>query len=440
MNKTARLKPTRRSFILGLTLAMVALAFIAYNVIQVAADGPVAAPATGIVCTENASSTFTLTAKEGYISMADGNQIYMWGLAEGRDDFQYPGPVLCVNQHDTVTIVLHNTLIEDTSLVFPGQVDVLANGGPMEPQFDGQGNLTSLTEVATANGGSVTYKFVVNEPGTYIYQSGTNPGIQTQMGLWGALVVRPSMGPDYAYNDATTQFNADSEYMMMLSEIDPLLHQAIERGESFNMNDYNARYFLINGRTFPDTLAPNNANWLPGQPYSSLSHIYPYHPVDYPLPALDRFIGMGVEGYPFHPHAFNAQIIARDGRLLQTPLGQDLYEERFSLPINPGQTSDALYAWTDTYKWNPDAAPGDADEFPVEIPNQQNLPPGLFYGSPFLGNQDVVPVAGHSFNQCGEFYHIAHNHNLQQITGWGVVLIGQITFTRIDPPLPNNCP
>jgi hypothetical protein len=42
-------------------------------------------------------------------------------------------------------------------------------------------------------------------------------------------------------------------------------------------------------------------------------------------------------------------------------------------------------------------------------------------------------------NSCGEYYHIAHNHALQQITAWGVVLSGHITFTRIDPPLPNNC-
>ena len=45
-----------------------------------------------------------------------------------------------------------------------------------------------------------------------------------------------------------------------------------------------------------------------------------------------------------------------------------------------------------------------------------------------------------ALNQCGEYYHIAHNHALQQITAWGVVMSGQITFTRIDPPLPNDCP
>ncbi len=476
--KIARLTQKRRWVVFGMMLAVVAMALIANNVLQVEADGAGIAPAAGIICTENPTSTFTLSAKTGYINMADGNQIFMWSFAEGKDDFQHPGPNLCITEGDTVTIVLHNQLAVDTSIVFPGQIDVLANGVPAEPQFDAQGMMTSFSQVASADGGTMTYSFVAEEPGTYVYQSGTNPALQTQMGLFGALIIRPSMAAPYdpnidavnqtyqraykqpmlAYNDASTAYNPDSEYLMMLSEIDPLLHRAVELGQPYDMNDYNARYYLINGRTFPDTLAPNNASWVPNQPYSAATHIYPKNDhatvVDefgatvpneayYPYPALDRFIGMGVESYPFHPHAFNAQIVARDGRLLQIPGGgADLYEERFSLPISPGQTTDALYTFEDLYMWNPDVPVAtDAEgSFPVELPGQQNLPSGLFYGSPFLGNQDVRPVGDVSFNQCGEFYHIAHNHNLQQITGWGVVLIGQISFTRIDPPQPNNCP
>jgi len=414
-------------------MLIIAIGIVLYSVVQVEADEPGVAPSTGMMCTENATATFTLTAKEGTISLTDGNVIYMWSYADGTDDFQHPGPILCVNEGDTVTVVLHNELPMDTSIVFPGQANVQANGVPMEPQFNGAGELASMTNVATANGGSMTYKFVAEEPGTYVYQSGTNPGVQTQMGLFGGLVVRPALGADYAYNDPDTKFNPDTEYIMMLSEIDPLMHQAIERGETFEMSDYNARYFLINGRTFPDTLAPNNASWLPSQPYSSMAHIHPYDAVANPEPAIDRFIGMGVEGYPFHPHAFNARVVGRDGRLTAGPGGEDMTEERFSIPVNPGQTADALYEWTDVYAW-------DDTTFPVDLPSDQNLVPGLFYGSPFLGNQDTVPVGTHSVNQCGEFYHIAHNHALQQITGWGVVLVGQVTFTRIDPPLPNNCP
>ncbi|MCA9899959.1 MAG: multicopper oxidase domain-containing protein [Anaerolineales bacterium] len=428
------LMQNRRRRGVAFLMLIIAIGVVLYSVVQVEADGPGVVPSTGMICTENATSTFTLTAKEGYINLTDGNVVYMWSYADGQDDFQYPGPILCVNEGDTVTIVLHNELPEDTSIVFPGQMDVLANGVPIEPQFNGAGELVSMANIATAVGGSVTYEFVAEEPGTYVYQSGTNPGVQTQMGLFGGLVIRPALGPDYAYNNPDTKFNPDTEYIMMLSEIDPLMHQAIERGETFNMADYNARYFLINGRTFPDTIAPNNASWLPAQPYSSLAYIHPYDEIANPDPAIDRFIGMGVEGYPFHPHAFNARVVARDGRVVEGPNGENMAEERFSIPVNPGQTADSLFEWTDIYGWD-----GQGSPLPVELPSDQNMPAGLFYGSPFLGNQDTVPVGVHSVNQCGEFYHIAHNHALQQITGWGVVLVGQVTFTRIDPPLPNNC-
>ena len=70
-------------------------------------------PPHGMVCTTNPTATFSLTAQEGSISTPDGNIIYMWGLSEGGDPFQHPGPVLCVNEGDTVTVVVNNTLSRD---------------------------------------------------------------------------------------------------------------------------------------------------------------------------------------------------------------------------------------------------------------------------------------------------------------------------------------
>jgi hypothetical protein len=36
--------------------------------------------------------------------------------------------------------------------------------------------------------------------------------------------------------------------------------------------------------------------------------------------------------------------------------------------------------------------------------------------------------------ECGEFYIIAHNHALFQLTSWGVPMTGPGTFMRVDPP------
>lgn len=229
----------------------------------------------GIVCTTSPDATFTLTTKTGYIGTPDDNVIYMWGFSEGGNPFQHPGPILCVNQGDTVTITLQNTLPVDVSILFPGQVDVLANGVPAAPQYDINGNLTSLTNVATANGGSMTYSFTASSPGTFIYESGTNPGIQVRMGLFGAIIVYPTAGPTFANNRPDSQFAAGHEFLVLFSEIDPYLNQAVELGYDFNLDTYKPRYWMINGRGFPDTIAPNFASWLPSQPYGALAHVYP---------------------------------------------------------------------------------------------------------------------------------------------------------------------
>ena len=178
-------------------------------------------------------------------------------------------------------IVLKNTLIEDTSIVFPGQEGVLADGVPAGPQFDASHRLTSLGNVAPAGGGNVTYSFTAAKPGTYLYESGTDQAKQIQMGLFGAIIVRSHLDTfdtatqtwtRYAYNDLRTRYNPGEEFLSLLSDVDAGLHQAVERGQPFDLKNHHQAYFMINGRGFPDTIAPNNAVWLPTQPHGALWH------------------------------------------------------------------------------------------------------------------------------------------------------------------------
>ncbi|WP_457206984.1 multicopper oxidase domain-containing protein, partial [Nocardioides sp. P5_C9_2] len=173
---------------------------------------PPAPPDVGIVCTPGVGGDpthpiYDLTTKTGYISLPDGNTAFMWGYSAGFDDFQHPGPVLCVNEGDTVTVILHNTFAEPVSVAFPGQVGVLADGVAAAPEVDGQGRVTSLTDSAAA-GGTITYSFKADHPGTFLYESGTNPEKQVRMGLFGALIVRPQMGADHAYDRDDSKFTA----------------------------------------------------------------------------------------------------------------------------------------------------------------------------------------------------------------------------------------
>jgi FtsP/CotA-like multicopper oxidase with cupredoxin domain len=387
------------------------------------------APAVGVACTPGPN--FTLTTQVGYINLPDGNTMYMWGYSSGSGPFQHPGPVLCVNEGETVTVVLQNTFPEPVSIVFPGQENVLADGLPAQPQGTGSA-LTSLTNAAPP-GGSVTYSFVATRPGTFLYQSGTEPQRQVRMGLFGALVVRPTMGAAFAYDRADSRFAPSEEFMVLLSEIDPYQHQAAEQGVAFDLTRYHPRYWLVNGRGFPDSIADNFAGWLPSQPYGALARVKEMNAATHPDPGLIRYLSVGSENFPFHPHGNNGLVIGRDGRPLEGPAGQDLSFEKFAINIGPGQTWDVTFQWRDAEQYSA------ANPVPVTTSTLTNLVFGMFYsGSPYLGSMGPLPPGSSTLNQCGEFYIISHNHALYQITSWGMTMSGPITYLRVDPP--TGCP
>ena len=433
---TLKLKWTRWGLALGVLLALLT-ATSATSVQPAVAQST---PADGIACTTSANATFTLRTESGYIGMSDDNTVFMWGFSIAGQPFQHPSPVLCVNQGDTVTVIVQNTLAEDISLVFPGQENVLANGVPSAPQFDGGGALTSLAPVAAANGGTMTYSFVASRAGTFNYQSGTSPERQVRMGLFGALLVRPvrttgNAETRYVYDGGDVVYRADKEFMILLSEVDPYLSQAMERGQPFDMSRYKPRYWLINGRGFPDSIAPNNAAWLPSQPYGALARINPYDEIANPYPALVRYLNFGTMEFPFHPHGNNGRVVGRDGFPLVNDGGADLSFDKFAVNVGPGQTWDVTFDWRDNEGYS------ESNPVPVTIPNLQNMVFGMFFsGSPYLGTDGTKPVGDTPMTQCGEYYIIAHNHALFQLDSWGVPMTGPATFTRVDPPLPNTCP
>ena len=399
-----------------------------------------AAPSSGLVCSTDGGNAFTLTAKAGYISTPDGNQVLMWGYGLGNGGYQYPGPVLCVDAGAAVTVVLKNTLPEDTSLVFPGFDAVQAGGQDSQPVVDGAGHITSLAPVAVAGGGSMSYRFTANKPGTYLYETGTDQAKQREMGMYGVIVVRPAGHADRAYDDVGTTFKPDTEFLLLLSQVDPDIHAAVENGGTYDLAANHPRYYFTNGRSFPDTIDPNYAASLPSQPYSSLIHIVaqPHDTITNPstatdgfAPALVRYVNMGPHPYPFHPHGQDGRVVGRDGEPIVTA-GNDQSYLKFSVDVGQGQTEDVLYTFGDEEGYNPTSNP-----VPVQLPPLQDLvfkDAATYYsGSPYLGVQDDLPVGTTSFNRCGEFYHVMHSHDLHQVTNYGAAMGGMLTLMRVDP-------
>ena len=414
-------------------LALTAAVVLVTTPLVVRTQASAAEMSEGLLCDSDANQTFSLTASDGYVSTPDGNSIYMWSYGNSKRGFQLPGPTLCVESGRPVTVVLHNKLPEATSIVFPGQQSVKANGNPAQPQFDSGGSLTSLVQSADATDGSVTYTFTAGSPGTYLYETGTDVDKQLQMGLYGALVVRPAGHPNQVNDRADSAFANGKEYVYLLSEIDPDVHLAVERHQPVNVNASKSRYFTINGRSMPDTLAPNNAPWLPNQPYGALVHIKPYDAATNPLPATIRYLNAGSVNYPFHPHGSDERVINRDGHALQGSSGEDLSYQKYDLDVGPGQTLDVLMDWRDVENWNATTNP-----IPTQLPaiTDQLLvgPDTWFSESGYLGTKNPVPSNLTQNNECGEYYHIAHSHALEQATNYGAAFGGMMTVFRIDPP------
>lgn len=408
------------------------------------------------------AASFALTAKADYISMADGVKLYSWGYALGSGRMQYPGVTMILQQNVPVTVTLKNALpplAGNASIVFPG-MDVTATGGLAG----------ALTQEAPPDGATtVTYTFTPTRPGTYHYHSGTRPDVQVEMGLIGAIIVRPTgFDPLHprAYEHADTAY--DRETLFLITEMDPRIHLLVGSkiqlaldpyaalDASDFLTDYFPNYYILNGRVAPDTMKA--AGSMPVQPYDCMPIIHPGDRL------LMRVVGGGHDMHPFHFHGAHARMIARDGHLLESVpgvSGPDLGTLFFTFATVPGETIDGIYRWTgkdlgwDVYGTDPahmavtlTDANGDgyddttweyiADHgkpLPVILPEVSNVMSGPFFsGSPYLGASGTLPPGEGGLNPNGGYVFMFHSHTEKELTNWGLFPGGLMTMCIIEPP------
>lgn len=395
---------------------------------------------------------FDLTAGVGYIDTPDGDSLQIWGYGPTGGLAQYPAPTLIVNQGDLVSVTLNNAgLPQPVSIVFPGQTGVTATGGT------GDG---LLAREVTNGGAAVTYTFTASKAGTYAYHSGTRPELQIEMGLTGALIVRPT-GFNQANNRTAYGAAASAyvhEYLYFLSEIDPEVHKRVEFGfiDSVDNTTVAPVLWFVNGRNAPDVLAPDNAPWMPHQPYSAITRMHPGERV------LMRVVGGGRDLHPWHHHGNHSLQIARDGRLLESApgAGPDLAVENFTIQIHPGATYDAIFSWRGTrLGWdiyghttsqNITCDDSDTDDYddvtfeycpdhekplPVVLPELQDLTFGGFYrGSPFLGQSGLLPPGEGGLNPTNALVFMWHSHTERELVNNDIFPGGMLAMAIIEPP------
>jgi FtsP/CotA-like multicopper oxidase with cupredoxin domain len=381
-------------------------------------------------------SQFNLVATTGYITAPDGGSILVWSFSPQGGTMQYPGPTMILDHGQQVTVSLTNQLPEPVSMVFPGMGPVTANGGT-----------PGIVTNEAAPGQTVTYTFTANQPGTYLYHSGTNQDLHTEMGLVGAIVVRPSgfsAANRTAYGHPGTAY--DYEYLFLLSEMDPAIHNAVERGVAPDMSRRFPLYWYINGRAAPDTMEEAGVPWLPHQPYNAMPRTRIGETI------LARVISAGLDAHPFHTHGNHAAMIARDGRMLESApgAGPDLATVDFTLQAVPGETFDLLWNWTgkglgwdihghqpgDPCAPNEDCSPtGDHGKpLPVEMPPNVQLTFGPFFsGSPFIGSQGQLPPGEGGYNANNGLFYMWHSHNEKELTNFDIFPGGMMTMVIVEP-------
>ncbi|MBI5443568.1 MAG: tandem-95 repeat protein [Deltaproteobacteria bacterium] len=194
----------------------------------------------------SAGATYELRAAASSKTMPDSTVVQVWGFADdttagpGNGIVTIPGPRLVVPPGDTtLTIHLTNNLPEPVSLVIPGQPATLT---PVTvTDFLGRTRVRAFT-AETAPGAAGTYTWTGLRPGTYLYQSGTNPAKQVPMGLYGAVTADAAAGqayPGVAY---------DAEVVLLYSELDATLNAAPAPAKPLR---YKPQYYLVNGQSFP---------------------------------------------------------------------------------------------------------------------------------------------------------------------------------------------
>lgn len=195
-----------------------------------AAAAPAAAPSVAACTLVGVTRRCELWARAGTLSLSGAPAVPIWGYAaSAAGPASLPGPTIEAVVGELLEVTLHNELGEPSALAFPGMA-------------------LASDSVGVAPGATRTYTLTVTQPGTFLYQAGLTPGgaRQVAMGLYGALLVRPTT-PGTAY-DLTTAY--DDEALLVYSEIDPAFNAA---PASFPMQQFAPVYLLINGRAYPES-------------------------------------------------------------------------------------------------------------------------------------------------------------------------------------------
>jgi len=337
--------------------------------------------------------TESTTASAGLSARIDGHVDPRPIMDVGVMNGNIPAPLMAIDEDDEFFLTLTNVgmimrpdLFEQHTVHFHGYPNASAF-------YDGVPDAS----VAINIGASFTYYYLAPDAGTYFWHCHITPPEHLQMGMVGQLYVRPRQNRvpsgsslyaalqaqqtdlrtacnsaadilcsnplpapvapattppavnraatgNYAYNDGDGSTYYDVEYPIQIHGFDPNFHFV---GMTFNpegFTDMKDKYFLLNGRSYPDTVTPGP---LATQSTDGSMHF------SQPLPAiitiasgqkaLLRISDLDVSEYQtLASLGIPMQVVGYNAKLLRDQAGNNLYYKTNSITLAGGESLDVI--------------------------------------------------------------------------------------------------
>jgi hypothetical protein len=348
-------------------------------------------PATGLA-TINGSATATAAVSARIDGHVDPRPILDVGVMNGN----IPAPLMAIDEDDEFFLTLTNVGMMMRPDLFE-QHTVHFHGYPNASAFyDGVPDAS----VAINIGASFTYYYLAPDAGTYFWHCHITPPEHLQMGMVGQIYVRPRQnrvpstttlnaallaqqgdlrtacrrpgdgaspavtttpdllcsnpvpavattatgGGNYAYNDGDGSTFYNVEYPLQIHGFDPNFHFV---GMTFNpegFSDMKDKYFLLNGRSYPDTVTTGSLQTVSADGVNHFSQ---------PLPAvinitagqraLLRISDLDVTEYQtLASLGIPMQVIGYNAKLLRDQGGNNLYYTTNSITLGGGESLDVI--------------------------------------------------------------------------------------------------
>ena len=250
----------------------------------------------------NAELPYTMS-DDGFKVFSLTAKVIPWEVEPGKfvDGWSYngmiPGPVIHANVGDKIRIVLKNELPESTSLHL--------HGVRVPNSMDG---VDPYTQKPIEPGATFSYEWTATEPSVGMYHSHHNAQVQVPNGLAGAILIGDwkAMAMTAAGGRTKDANNvAEQEVVMVL-------------------NDSGTIGLSLNGKSFPAT-----------SPYSlAVGESMVVH-----------YYNEGNMTHPMHLHQPSGLVVAKDGKVLESPFWAD------TLNVAPGERWTVVYTPKDAGVW-----------------------------------------------------------------------------------------